>query len=87
LAWQPSPSDKMVVRGGAGIFYQPLTVSFYRGTTFREYPYFAGVDIRQPAVFGPAILQVLAGGVSSSVQKRSEFITYDLDQPYTDSGT
>jgi Carboxypeptidase regulatory-like domain/TonB dependent receptor-like, beta-barrel len=83
FAWKPTSSDRMVVRGGAGIFYQPLTVSFYRGTTFREYPYFAGVDIRQPAVFGPAILDVLAAGVGSAVQKRSEFITYDLDQPYT----
>jgi hypothetical protein len=82
FSWKPLADDKTVVRGGAGVFYQPLTVSFYRGTTFREYPYFAGVDIRQPAVFGPAILDVLAAGVGSSVQKRSEFIQHDIDQPY-----
>ncbi|HEX8029622.1 MAG TPA: TonB-dependent receptor [Vicinamibacterales bacterium] len=82
FSWKPRASDRTVVRGGFGIFYQPLTVSFYRGTTFRQYPYFAGVDIRQPAVFGPAILDVLNAGVSSSVQKRSEFIEYEIDQPY-----
>lgn len=82
FSWKPTASDRTVVRGGAGIFYQPLTVSFYRGTTFRQYPYFAGVDIRQPAVFGASILNVLAGGVGSAVQKRSEFIAHDLDQPY-----
>ena len=66
------------------MFYQPLTVSFYRGTSFREYPYFAGVDIRQPTVFGPAMLGVLAGGVGTAVQKRSEFIDYNAQQPYSE---
>ncbi|MGH9386465.1 MAG: carboxypeptidase regulatory-like domain-containing protein [Vicinamibacterales bacterium] len=82
FSWKPFGDDKTTVRGGGGVFYQPLTVSFYRGTSFRLYPYFAGVDIRQPAVFGAAIQQVLAGGVGSSVQKRSEFIAYDAKQPY-----
>jgi hypothetical protein len=78
-----TPSTRTTIRGGAGIFYQPLTVSFYRGTTFRLYPYFAGVDIRQPSVFGPGIQDVLASGVgTANVQKRSEFISYDTDQPY-----
>ena len=80
-AWTPNSST--TIRGGGGIFYQPLTVSFYRGTTFRLYPYFAGVDIRQPTVFGPGIQDVLASGVgTANVQKRSEFISYDTDQPY-----
>jgi len=83
VAWNPSGNNTMTVRGGWGIFYQPLTVSFYRGTTFRVYPYFAGVDIRQPAVFGPGNIAVLAAGVDPAlVQKRSEFISYDLEQPY-----
>ncbi len=83
VSWMPFGNMKTTVRGGSGIFYQPLTVSFYRGTTFREYPYFAGVDIRQPAVFGPAIQSVLAGGAgTAAVQKRSEFIAFDIDQPY-----
>ena len=73
----------MTVKGGYGIFYQPLTTSFYRGTTFRIYPYFAGVDIRQPTVFGPGNIAVLAAGVNpSTVQKRSEFIFYDVEQPF-----
>jgi hypothetical protein len=73
----------MTVRGGGGIFYQPLTVSFYRGTTFRLFPYFAGVDIRQPTVFGPAIQGVLSSAAgTANVQKRSEFISYDTQQPY-----
>jgi carboxypeptidase family protein/TonB-dependent receptor-like protein len=81
LAW--TPNTRTTIRGGGGIFYQPLTVSFYRGTTFRLYPYFAGVDIRQPTVFGPGIQDVLASGVgSANVQKRSEFISYETDQPY-----
>jgi hypothetical protein len=82
-AWNPRGDQKTTVKGGYGLFYQPLTTSFYRGTTFRVYPYFAGVDIRQPAVFGPGNIAVLAGGVSAStVQKRSEFIFYDEKQPF-----
>ncbi len=80
VSWRPA--DKTVIRGGYGIFYQPLTVSFYRGTSFRIYPYFAGVDMRQPAVFGPSIQAVLNAGVAGgAIQKRSEFIAYDIDQP------
>jgi carboxypeptidase family protein len=78
-----TPSTRTTIRSGGGIFYQPLTVSFYRGTTFRLYPYFAGVDIRQPSVFGPAIQGVLATAAGTpNVQKRSEFISYDTKQPY-----
>jgi hypothetical protein len=83
LAWNPAGNEKMTVKGGYGLFYQPLTTSFYRGTTFRIYPYFAGVDIRTPPVFGPGNIAVLAGGVDpATVQKRSEFIFYDEKQPY-----
>jgi len=83
VAWNPFGDKKHSVKGGYGLFYQPLTTSFYRGTTFRIYPYFAGVDIRQPTVFGPANIQVLAAGVNpATVQKRSEFIFYDIEQPF-----
>jgi Carboxypeptidase regulatory-like domain/TonB dependent receptor-like, beta-barrel len=83
LTWRPSPASRLTLRTGWGIFHQPLTVSFYRGTIFRIYPWYAGVDIRQPAVFGPGNIEVLADGISpASVQKRSEFIDYDLRQPY-----
>ena len=82
-AWNPFGDKKQTIKAGYGIFFQPLTTSFYRGTTFRIYPYFAGVDIRQPPVFGPAMKDVLAGGVNpATVQKRSEFIFYDAEQPY-----
>ncbi len=83
MAWNPFGNQKMTVKGSWGIFYQPLTTSFYRGTSFRIYPYFAGVDIRQPTVFGPAMKDFLAQGVNpATVQKRSEFIFYDAKQPY-----
>ncbi len=84
VSWRPGGGTRNVVKAGYGIFYQPLTVSFYRGTSFRIYPYFAGVDMRQPAVFGPAIQTVLNAGVGSgAIQKRSEFIYYDAKQPYS----
>ena len=46
LAWNPWGDKTSTIKGGYGLFYQPLTTSFYRGTTFRIYPYFTGVDIR-----------------------------------------
>ena len=83
VAWNPFGNKKQTVKGGYGIFYQPLTTSFYRGTTFRIYPYFAGVDIRQPTVFGAGMKNVLAAGVNpATVQKRSEFIEFEIDQPF-----
>jgi hypothetical protein len=83
LAWNPFGDQKTSIKAGAGLFYQPLTTSYYRGTTFRVYPYFAGVDIRTVPTFGPAIQQLLALGTGLAVQKRSEFIDYDAKQPYT----
>jgi len=81
VAWNPfGPST--TIKAGGGVFYQPLTTSFYRGTTFRVYPYFAGVDIRQPVVFGPGIQGILAAASPAQVQKRSEFIDFDTNQPY-----
>jgi Carboxypeptidase regulatory-like domain/TonB dependent receptor len=82
-SWNPFGDQKTSVKAGAGLFYQPLTTSYYRGTTFRIYPYFAGVDIRTVPTFGPAIQQLLAQGTGLAVQKRSEFIDYDAKQPYT----
>lgn len=83
FAWNPFGNKKQTVKGGWGIFYQPLTTSFYRGTTFRIYPYFAGVDIRTPTVFGPAMKDFLRGGINpATIQKRSEFIDYNVKQPY-----
>jgi hypothetical protein len=83
VAWKPLGKDTTAVKAGAGLFYQPLTTSFYRGTTFRVYPYFAGVDIRTVPTFGPAVQQLLSQGTGLAVQKRSEFISYDAKQPYT----
>ena len=77
--WAPG-DGRTSLRAGYGLFFQPMTVSYYRGTVFRIYPYFAGVDIRQPAVFGPGIQDVLASGVDA--QRRSEFIDYDARQPF-----
>ncbi len=82
VSWRPG-SEKNVVKAGYGIFYQPLTTSFYRGTSFRIFPYFAGVDIRTPAVFGAGIQTLLNQGTGLAVQKRSEFIYYDTNQPYS----
>jgi hypothetical protein len=83
IAWNPFGDKKTSVKAGAGVFYQPLTTSYYRGTTFRVYPYFAGVDIRTVPTFGPAVQQLLNQGTGLAVQKRSEFIDYDARQPYT----
>ena len=76
VAWNPWGDKKSTVKGGYGLFSQPLTTSFYRGTTFRIYPYFAGVDIRQPPVFGPGNIAVLAAGVSPAA--RAEAIRVHL---------
>ncbi len=83
IAWNPFDDQKTAVKAGSGVFYQPLTTSYYRGTTFRIYPYFAGVDIRTVPTFGPAVQQLLDQGVGLAVQKRSEFIDYDARKPYT----
>ena len=82
VAWSPSNDGRTMLRAGYGLFYQPLTVSYYRGTIFRIFPYFAGVDIRQPTVFGPGIQEVLAQGGDANTQRRSEFIFYDAEQPF-----
>jgi Carboxypeptidase regulatory-like domain/TonB dependent receptor/TonB-dependent Receptor Plug Domain len=82
-SWNPFGNQKTSIKGGAGLFYQPLTTSYYRGTTFRIYPYFAGVDIRNVPTFGPAVQDLLAQGTGLAVQKRSEFIDYEARQPYT----
>ncbi|HEV2986356.1 MAG TPA: carboxypeptidase regulatory-like domain-containing protein [Vicinamibacterales bacterium] len=82
IAWNPLGDQKTSVKAGGGVFYQPLTTSYYRGTTFRVYPYFAGVDIRTVPTFGPAVQQLLAQGTGLAVQKRSEFIDYNARQPY-----
>jgi hypothetical protein len=83
VAWNPFGNKKQTVKAGYGMFYQPLTTSYYRGTVFRIYPYFAGVDIRQPAVFGPGNIAVLNAGLAGgTVQKRSEFIQYEEEQPF-----
>src|SRR5712692_9823798 len=83
IAWNPFGDQKTSVKAGTGLFYLPLTTSYYRGTTFRIYPYFAGVDIRTVPTFGPAVQQLLAQGTGLAVQKRSEFIDYNAQQPYT----
>ena len=83
MAWNPFGSQKTSIKAGSGLFYQPLTTSYYRGTTFRIYPYFAGVDIRTVPTFGSAVQDLLAQGTGLAVQKRSEFIDYDARQPYT----
>jgi hypothetical protein len=83
IAWNPFGDQKTSIKAGSGVFYQPLTTSYYRGTTFRIYPYFAGVDIRTVPTFGPAVQQLLAQGTGLAVQKRSEFIDYNARQPYT----
>jgi hypothetical protein len=83
MAWNPFGDLKTSIKAGAGMFYQPLTTSFYRGTTFRVYPYFAGVDIRTVPTFGPAVKDLLSQGTGLAVQKRSEFIDYNVKQPYT----
>jgi hypothetical protein len=82
VAWNPFGDQKTSIKAGTGLFYQPLTTSYYRGTTFRIYPYFAGVDIRDVPVFGPPIQRLLEQGTGLAVQKRSEFIDYDARQPY-----
>jgi hypothetical protein len=83
VAWNPFGDRKTSVKAGAGVFYQPLTTSYYRGTAFRVYPYFAGVDIRTVPSFSPAVIQsLLAQGTGLAVQKRSEFIDYAARQPY-----
>lgn len=83
MAWNPFGDQKTSIKAGTGVFYQPLTTSYYRGTSFRIYPYFAGVDIRTVPTFGPAVQQLLAQGTGLAVQKRSEFIDYNAQQPYT----
>jgi hypothetical protein len=83
IAWNPFRDQKTSIKAGSGIFYQPLTTSYYRGTSFRIYPYFAGVDIRTVPTFGPSVQQLLAQGTGLAVQKRSEFIDYNARQPYT----
>lgn len=80
-AWDPFGTQKTSVRAGFGIFTQPLTTSYYRGTVSRIFPYYAGVNIRQPAVFGPSVQQLLDQGTSLEVVKRSEFILWDAEQP------
>lgn len=82
LAWDPFGRQTTSIRAGFGLFTQPLTTSYYRGTASRIFPYYAGVNIRQPPVFGPGVQQLLDQGAGLEVVKRSEFIIYEAKQPY-----
>src|SRR5262249_54648851 len=83
VAWNPFGDQRTSVKAGSGIFYQPLTTSYYRGTTFRIYPYFAGVDIRTVPTFGPAVQQLLDRGVRPAVHNRARLTASAAEQPYT----
>jgi hypothetical protein len=52
FAWDPTGGNKTSVRGGIGLFHEPLLMRYYINAMDRQPPFWSDVDVRAPAVTG-----------------------------------
>ncbi|MEO5895556.1 MAG: TonB-dependent receptor [Vicinamibacterales bacterium] len=52
FAWDPTGGKKTSVRGGIGLFHEPLLMRYYINAMDRQPPFWSDVDVRAPTVTG-----------------------------------
>ena len=76
LAWDVTGDGRTAIRGGTGIFFEPVLANIYRTFGNRTPPFFYQASLRNPP-FPTAV----AGQVPTSSQ-RLDLLEWDLDNPY-----
>jgi hypothetical protein len=76
FAWNVTGDGKTSLRGGAGMFYEPLLANIYRTFGNRTPPYFAQASVRTPT-----FPRVQASTLPTS-QQRLDLLEWDPDNPY-----
>jgi carboxypeptidase family protein/TonB-dependent receptor-like protein len=74
FAWDVTGDGKTSVRGGAGVFYEPILGNLYRAYGNRTPPYFRLLNVRNPTFPDP--FTVL------TPRNRLDLVQYDLKNPY-----
>ncbi len=75
FAWNPFGDGKTSIRGGGGLFFEPILANFYRSAQQLNPPYFQAASQRNP-LFPHPFEQTLA------VAQRIDLLQFDLDNPY-----
>ena len=76
FAWNVTGDGKTSVRGGSGIFYEPILANIYRTFGNRTPPFFY-----QASLASPPFPRAVAGELPTS-QQRLDLLEFDLDNPY-----
>jgi hypothetical protein len=76
FAWNVTGDGRTAVRGGAGLFYEPILANIYRTFGNRTPPFFAQASVTNPP-FPHAV-----GGEIPRNRQRLDLLEWDLDNPY-----
>ncbi|MEO5898483.1 MAG: carboxypeptidase regulatory-like domain-containing protein [Vicinamibacterales bacterium] len=76
FAWNVTGDGKTAIRGGSGIFYEPILANIYRTFGNRTPPFF-----EQASLSSPPFPRAVLNGLPTS-QQRLDLLEYNLDSPY-----
>ena len=76
FAWNVTGDGKTAVRGGSGIFYEPILANIYRTFGNRTPPFFY-----QASLSNPPFPRAVVGELPTN-QQRLDLLEFDLDNPY-----